>query len=843
MVASRNPDSSASPYSADPDVDPLDAVIGAITDPAFGVAVPPTTRSATAARSSFTPSALPPPSTRSLPLSASNMGGGARGHLSGKQPLFRYGASKDGTLCCGFIGGASGSRLRFCTKVLSPDSKHCGDGKHGSGKFDITPEAYYISMERDSALCRPFLRLADVQAFKEMAIVQQSLPSREWVSVVNDFWVRHNLVPSAPRSTDSLTSPLDLEVKGEIAHDDEAVGDLFADNMSRLSHESREESAFKFPATEQDDEASKGPATSAASRSTVGSMMDPWFSMAPTNYFPDPPHYLPEEKLFPYCEDARRSIVSLQHSVSRMLGRLPKVFDELDTRLGDNFVSSVEFSREAIQPIQELDARLTEMQRSAFYQPSQELQSSGSVWSDHGSLASFSQFLADRITQLERNVESTSGSALKMEMNRLATKMAHGLKAVAVKAVEQTQALEQRLDGMSVTHGDMGSENDAGGLFDELMGNVAPRASNPTTSATQSGVLGRVDGADVTLSGLVSIIQAQQAECAALKKEILQVKSSAFSTGVKMGGHQFDDVDDIVQVIEADGCDPSFFSTHVDACSIFSHFADGNARTESNTTELKAMRSAGVTDPTCCAYVASFRQNVPPYLLGDSGATVPVGSRFPLLKNREAWEGRTALQGARALLKRAVRDAHTTTKEYIACNLPSSSILKDLADTCNTVTLDFWTALSTHIDDEILTLSKYGIPEEKVYTLISDELQIIFRQIFVQRMKMQVFSDNRDPAVYYARAIFTTLKAHAVMQEFSDLGFGTHVLISSLFTRFLAEQTGANHGAGLSTQITRLESDLKKQKNDVTTKVNAINARLDKMDPKIKTLEATCNKN
>jgi hypothetical protein len=142
-----------------------------------------------------------------------------------------------------------------------------------------------------------------------------------------------------------------------------------------------------------------------------------------------------------------------------------------------------------------------------------------------------------------------------------------------------------------------------------------------------------------------------------------------------------------------------------------------------------------------------------------------------------------------------------------------------------------------------LTLSKYGIPEEKVYTLISDELQIIFRQIFVQRMKMQVFSDNRDPAVYYARAIFTTLKAHAVMQEFSDLGFGTHVLISSLFTRFLAEQTGANHGAGLSTQITRLESDLKKQKNDVTTKVNAINARLDKMDPKIKTLEATCNKN
>ena len=328
----------------------------------------------------------------------------------------------------------------------------------------------------------------------------------------------------------------------------------------------------------------------------------------------------------------------------------------------------------------------------------------------------------------------------------------------------------------------------------------------------------------------MTLLIQQQEESSALCKEISQIKTSAFSKGVKVGAVQFDDLDGVVTLLKKEEINPEFFSTHVDACSIFSHYADGNAQTEANTSELKAMRSAGVTDPTCCAYVASFRQNIPPYLLGEAGASVPIGSRFPLLKNREAWEGKTALLGERALLKTAVSDAHTTTREYISCNLPAGSTIRELAETCNTLTLDFWTALSTHIDDELLTLSKYGIPEEKVYTLVSDELQIIFRQIFVQRMKMQVFSSARDPTVYYARCIWTTMQAHMVMKKFSDLGFGSHVLISSLFTRFLAEQTGANHGAGLATQISKIEADIKKVKNNQNSKVLAINARLDKSD-------------
>ena len=832
MVTSRTSDANASsPSSEDPD--PLTAVIGDIADPAFGVAAPRSTRSASAPRFSVSSSAPPPPSTRSVPLSASSMGGGARGYLSGKQPLFRYGASKEGTICCGFIGGASKSRLRFCVKELVPGSKHCGDVKHGSGKFDITSESYYVLMENDTALCRPYLRLADLQRFREMSITQQSMPSKDWVELINNFWIRHDLVPYAPRSTDSLTvdekSRGDANVQGE--------DPKLSYDVSHLSQASLTGKAFPFheEAKPKDDSSYAGGVSVANS----------WSGMEPVSYFSSETPYLPEENWFPAFEHSRLSINSLQHSVSRLLGRLPKAFDRLEKQIDDKLVSSLQFDQEALEPIAHLSSRVSELEESVFDLSPEFPHSANTEWMSYGSLAGFTQHLSQRIRQIDADLSAGSGAVLKADMSRLATQMAQGLKTVALKAVSQTQALEQRLDAMLATSSSGGqavSTGDAADLFSELMGSVPLDSSNTPTFQPSSSVLGRVDGEDITLPGLIGIIRAQQTEAAALRKELVQLKSSAFSKGVKLGSVQFDDLDHIVKVLVDEGINPEHFSTHVDACSIFSHYADGNARTESNTTELKAMRSAGITDPTCCAYVASFRQNIPPYLLGESGTVVNVGSRFPLLKDREAWEGRTALQGARALLKQAIRDAHTTTKEYISCNLPSSSILKELADTCNTLTLDFWTALSTHIDDEILTLSKYGIQEEKVYTLISDELQIIFRQIFVQRMKMQVFSDSRDPVVYYARCIFTTMKAHTVMQEFSELGFGTHVLISSLFTRFLAEQTGANHGAGLSTQIARLESDLKKLKNELSTKVNAINARLDKMDPKIKTLEAACNK-
>lgn len=66
--------------------------------------------------------------------------------------------------------------------------------------------------------------------------------------------------------------------------------------------------------------------------------------------------------------------------------------------------------------------------------------------------------------------------------------------------------------------------------------------------------------------------------------------------------------------------------------------------------------------------------------------------------------------------------------------------------------------------------------------------------------------------MYLARAIWVTMEAHMVMEDFMEPSFGsTHIQISSLFTRFLAEETGNNFSsAGLSSQLAELKKKIDK---------------------------------
>lgn len=196
----------------------------------------------------------------------------------------------------------------------------------------------------------------------------------------------------------------------------------------------------------------------------------------------------------------------------------------------------------------------------------------------------------------------------------------------------------------------------------------------------------------------------------------------------------FEEIDDLLRLIVDEGVDPDNFAGGVDANSIWVHFPDGNEATQKSTNELKTARGAGVTDPTCCALIASFRQKFPPYMLGDSGKPIAEGSRFPMLLNRTAWEGKPALEGGRKALLRSVKDASHTARQYINDFYPAGT-LRELLHCLATRSYDWWVALVSYIEDELITLGQFGIPEVKVYTLVCDELQIMFRKMFELRMK------------------------------------------------------------------------------------------------------------
>lgn len=280
-----------------------------------------------------------------------------------------------------------------------------------------------------------------------------------------------------------------------------------------------------------------------------------------------------------------------------------------------------------------------------------------------------------------------------------------------------------------------------------------------------------------------------------------------------------------MRLIENEDIDPAHLAAAVDVNSLLVHYPDGNSDTEKSTSELKNARAAGITDTVCCGYIAAFRQKHPPFLLGDAGKSVPEGTRFPLLKNRTAWEGKPSVEGGQKSLLKAVKDALGNCKQYIADFIPAGQF-KDLMLLLANRSSEWWIALVAYIEDELIALGQFGIPEDKVYTLVCDELQIMFRKMFERRMKMQVFSSTLDSKIYLAKAVWVTMQCHMVMDEFEELGFGTHVLISSLFTRFLAEQTGSNFASGLAKKLTDLKGEMDKLKAEIEKNRTYLDGRI-----------------
>jgi hypothetical protein len=374
-----------------------------------------------------------------------------------------------------------------------------------------------------------------------------------------------------------------------------------------------------------------------------------------------------------------------------------------------------------------------------------------------------------------------------------------------------------------------------GDIFAAALGSSAPARVTPAaaTSDDTPVSLGVVNGEHITLDWVVGKLLVH-------KKEIDSMRSSAYAQGVKVENFHFECLEDVVALLTSEEIDPTTFPGCCDCMSMWAHYASGNEDSDKVPAEIKTARAAGLVDAVSCKYIATFRQKHPPYLLGDSGSAVAVGKRFPLLNNRTAWQGTPSMTGGRKSFLEAVKDTSTNLKQYNVDFLPMTSVVRPLNLCLGTRSGDWWNHVVKFIDEELVTLEQWGIPEEKVYILVCDELQIMLRKIFEKRMKLPVFAANRDPVVYMARCIFITMQAHMVMDEFLDLNFGTHVLISSLFTRFLAEQTGNNFASGVSKHFEELRKEIAEVRKNSDTKSKAITGRLDRYLEALRSVETKC---
>lgn len=814
MVTSLNR-SSEEDSGSRPPPDPIAEALEAISSPRFGVDV----AASTTARSRSRPPAVytsglfaeapaPPPSALSAPAgvptrSTGGVTGGVtpKGHLTGKNALFRYGPAKEGTICAGFVGSG---RQRFCHKVRIEGLNHCGTVLHGRDKFELEPNSYYIPLRGETAMTYPFLRLGDLELHGKVNLVTGGHSTEEWRDIMEAFIEEHNIL----LDEDDISDPEgDLPPAAPVP---KSVRESEGDAMSALGGGSLSSYSDPF-------------AAGGSKRSTKSVLSIPWSiekvtSRASWNGFRPSlgPHWtsgeLPDEKWSPYLDETRSAVRVVANSIEAVIHQLPVSFDQLRAHMEDKTVSYQTYCDDTVTPLQRLTERVNGLLEAALGDGTG---ASESWWVENKSLLNAIQVLSGRLAFLGNKVNISDFDS---EILALKKSVAEGMKATVRRVVEAVDAFEERLA--------------------PLESSMAAGAPGIPTSPSASQANNVNPDLYKSLMEQVRLLESMHLD---LQREVDRVKTAANTAGIRVGELGFDSLEQLIDQLETDGVSATAYATHVDVASIFCHFADGNAQADTNTAELKAMRAANINDPICCIYTASFRQNLPPYLL-DGGGPVKMGSTFPLLKNRDAWEGPAGIDGGRALLKKAVRDAYGMTKVYIQSNLRAGTTVRELADFCNSQSYEWWINLCTHIDDEILALSKFGISEAKVFELVSDELQIMFRQIYEERMKMEVFSDNRDPIRYYAKCIWTTMHAHKVMTEFSEVGFASHVLISSLFTRFLAKQTGENMGAGVMAHVTRLDGEIKKANAKIESKALGLTGRIDQLTTRMKNVEAACGK-
>lgn len=247
------------------------------------------------------------------------------------------------------------------------------------------------------------------------------------------------------------------------------------------------------------------------------------------------------------------------------------------------------------------------------------------------------------------------------------------------------------------------------------------------------------------------------------------------------------------------------------------------------------MKMAGVETIAALRYIAAFQHKQPSHFLNSSNTEVRPGDRFPMFENKVAWHGDSLNKGFNIELEKTITATAKQIDLFIDQKLPPGR----LRNLCSRLCLDTtrWaTKLIAYINREDKEVQNYGIPEVKAYTLLSAQLITILNAMWAVRTLMPEFVSGSDLELYAARTVMTTMKAHMIQDEFAELDFKSHNLISSVFIRFLAEETGSNFASGLTDQLAQILKELATLKASVSGKHNGINRRLDSHTDHLKRL-------
>ena len=213
---------------------------------------------------------------------------------------------------------------------------HCGVKSHEQAKFTCTLESYYIRMAGDSALCYPFVALAELSSFNRMEITRESHASRDWVEILYEFLSANNI-----GERDEDVKPLAVLGGGATGggrHVDVFFSEDQDDQVSNLQD----------PAEQQSD----------APESRLALSRSAWRSFRPLLVQTEIGARHESESWYKYVANLQETAASVVSSMSDVLEVIPESLHALDSKVEQFFVTKTQMEDDYLTPLMESQEQL-----------------------------------------------------------------------------------------------------------------------------------------------------------------------------------------------------------------------------------------------------------------------------------------------------------------------------------------------------------------------------------------------------------------------------------------------------------------------------------------------------
>ena len=224
-------------------------------------------------------------------------------------------------------------------------------------------------------------------------------------------------------------------------------------------------------------------------------------------------------------------------------------------------------------------------------------------------------------------------------------------------------------------------------------------------------------------------------------------------------------------------------------------------------TLTKAMEKLGNYPVTDRKVVASFNAHHAHWF--SEGKTVIAGKALQAFATKEKWQGLGGMNGWRVEIELSLDTAADGVRTAVKDKLPAGSQLGQLALRMLEHTLNWFSMVFKHLNEEFTRLTQMNISKEETLILLSEEVIIMFDCFHAIRHKRMDFSVIGLRVKYMVCCIWISMQVHMVMDEFTLNGMKYNSSISAAFMRFLTKVMDGNASAGVAGSMEQLNAKFK----------------------------------